>query len=164
MHNLHNAKDTNEEFRSQNLNWCENCSNVVDGAPLVLQDIQANASISINVWMKHPWNKPNNRGFVRIILGEVKSQLESTSIPWSVLRSKDESIPMHDIVILWSSTYSHRRIFLQSLEIPHQSLFCWSCHCCWKFTDWSQIWKISTLLLQTHFISHKVRAIAWTRL
>jgi len=38
------------------------------------------------------------------------------------------SIPQHDIVVLWSTTNSCRWVLLQPLEIPHQSLPRWSRH------------------------------------
>ena len=38
------------------------------------------------------------------------------------------SIPEHDIVVVWSTADTRRWVLLQPLEIPHQPLPCWSRH------------------------------------
>ena len=75
------------------MNRGEDGGDGVDRRPLGLNDVQAQRAVLVNIWMKHAGNKLNSRWRLRVILGELKPQLEHTSLPGCVRRTKDASFP-----------------------------------------------------------------------
>ena len=45
-----------------------------------------------------------------------------TSVPWSVLRSEDDRIPVHDVVWIGGAIYPLGRVLLQAFEVSHEPL------------------------------------------
>lgn len=64
----------------QRLNRGKYSCYIIDWAPLILQNVQANASISINIRVEHSRHKADCWWLIWIVLGELKSQLKRT---WS---------------------------------------------------------------------------------
>ena len=62
----------------QRLDAGEDSRHIIGWAPAVLEDIQADASISIDVGMEHLGKEFHHRGLVRVLLTELHSQLESS--------------------------------------------------------------------------------------
>nr|GMD58117.1 Os05g0182550 [Ipomoea batatas]GME01875.1 Os05g0182550 [Ipomoea batatas] len=78
--------------------------------------------------MEHSGNKSHCWWLIWIILCKLKCQLKRTSIPRSVIRPKNNSIPKHYVVVIRSTADASWRILLQPLEIPHQSFPRWRRH------------------------------------
>ena len=55
------------------LNGGENCRYIISRTPSVLQNIETNATISIDIGMEHFRNKANCGRFVRILFSELYS-------------------------------------------------------------------------------------------
>lgn len=72
--------------------------------------------------MEHRGDKPDRWRLVRVIFSELQSQLERTAIPGCIVRSEDDSIPEHDVVVLGSTTDPGGRVVLQALEVTHEAL------------------------------------------
>ena len=49
-------------------------------------------------------------------------RLRPTSVPWGVLRAKDDGIPHHDVIRIGRSIDTLRWIIFEALEISHQAL------------------------------------------
>lgn len=45
-----------------------------------------------------------------------------TAIPRRVFRTKDDRVPLHDVVGVWRAIGAFRRVRLEPLEVPHQPL------------------------------------------
>lgn len=100
--------------------------------------------------MEHRAFELDNRSFVWVLLRKFKCQLESacshsasslpnnrlhneqglssskllrtTSVPWSVIRAKNHSIPEHYTIVFGRAIHALRRVILKPFEIPHQPL------------------------------------------
>ena len=79
-----------------------------------------------------PWGviRPENPQNKKIKVSSETTKLLETKPVSTVLGSLPEydSIPEHDIVVVWSTADTRRWVLLQPLEIPHQPLPCWSRH------------------------------------
>lgn len=70
--------------------------------------------------MEHLGDKVDFWRLAWIILGELEGQLKRSTIPGSVIRAENHSIPGHDIIIQRCTTDAKRGILLHSLEVSHQ--------------------------------------------
>mmetsp|Transcript_843 Transcript_843/g.2122 ORF Transcript_843/g.2122 Transcript_843/m.2122 type:complete len:220 (-) Transcript_843:131-790(-) len=102
--------------------------NVQNWTPIVLEDVQANPSVRIYVRVEKLGNKLHQWSFFRVVFGKHKHQLESATLPCGVIRSEDDSVPFHNIVLAWCATNSSGRVLLQDLEVPNQTPTCRSRH------------------------------------
>jgi hypothetical protein len=73
----------------------------------------------LTVWVEHFRNKAHSWRLVWVVFSELQSQLECASVPWSIIRPEDDSVPQHDIVILRCPADSCRWIMLQTLKVSH---------------------------------------------
>lgn len=73
------------------MNGGEDGRNVIDGAPVALQDIEANAAVVVDIWMEQLGHKLDDRGFVGIVFRKNKREFESAAFPWSVVRALRET-------------------------------------------------------------------------
>lgn len=103
---LHVCRRVWVRVSQQRLDGGEDRCNVVDGTPLVLKNVEANAAIRVDytqkclvgtliarivehtIWVKHFCYKLNLRCLVRVLLGEGKRELEGSAFPRSFVRSK----------------------------------------------------------------------------
>jgi len=97
----------------------EHRGNVVNGTPLVLENVQTNRTIGVNVGMEHFGKEFDHWCFVRVLLCELQLQLEGASFPRCVFRSKYHRMPEHDVVIAGRTGNALGRISLKPLEISH---------------------------------------------
>lgn len=79
-----NRKDLQDKY----LNGCENGGNIINGAPLVLQNIEADCTISVNIGVKHLGDKLHFWRLVRVVLGEAELELEGATFPRCVVRTE----------------------------------------------------------------------------
>ncbi len=70
------------------MEWCGvRTGNVVDGGPLVLEDVQADAAIVVDVGVKHGRNEADLGRLVGVLLGELQLEPERATFPRRVVRS-----------------------------------------------------------------------------
>ena len=112
----------------QALNRREDCTDVINGRPLILQDIEANGSVSLDVGMKHFAYKADDGRLVRVLVSKVNGEVKRSTFPCSVFRAKNDRAPLHDVVTKGCTGAAFRRIVLDLFEVPDQSAPCQSCH------------------------------------
>ena len=78
--------------------------------------------------MEHAGDELHHRGLVGVLLRELESELEGATLPWSVLRAEDHTVPVENIILIGSAANSGRRIVHKALEIAHKPLTCRSRH------------------------------------
>jgi len=112
----------------QGLDGRQDGGHVVRGAPPVLKDVQADASVCVDVWMKHFADKSDCWWFVWILFGKTDCKLESPVFEWGFMWPEDDSVPQHDVVVSGGTADASRGVLLEPLEVTHQPSSCWSRH------------------------------------
>lgn len=108
-----------------NLNGGKDGRDIICRAPPILQDIQTDATICVNIRVKHFWHKTNCRWLVWVFLGEFDSQLESSILEWCVMRSvvitKTKLIVEHSLVsiIVLTQKWLHSKSWYCYLSEHH---------------------------------------------
>lgn len=105
----------------ETLDTRQDCRHIVRWAPSVLQNVQAQLTGGVYVWMEHLANELDCRWLVWILLLKVHNKSKGTVFKGSVRGSDDHSIPSHDIISHGRCGYTCRRICLHALEISHQT-------------------------------------------
>lgn len=102
---------------------------VVDGAPLVVEDliihaltVQANSPVGVYVRMEHLRREAHLGRLVRVLLREVERELEGAVLPNGVLGADYNCRPSHDVVLVGAGHYFGVVLALDLLEVAHQSL------------------------------------------
>jgi len=67
-------------------------------APLLFEDVEANAAIAVDVRMKYLCSERNLRRLEWIVWGEVNVHQENTTGKWAIGRTHDCSLPMKNIL------------------------------------------------------------------
>jgi hypothetical protein len=67
--------------------------------------------------MKHFALKNHVRSLVRVVLSELKLQLEKTSLPWGTFDALDDGFPLEEVVLQRGSANSFVVLFFYFLEI-----------------------------------------------
>lgn len=98
----------------QRLNTGQYSRYVINGRPLVLQDIQTDLTIVVDVRMEHFCQKSNLWRLVRIIFRKLEHQFEGSTLPWRVVGSKDNSLPHHNVGIHGGACHSWRWVILKA--------------------------------------------------
>jgi len=60
-------------------------SNVIDGRPLILENVQADASIIVYIGVEHCRNKTDLGWLVWVLLREFQLQSERAPFPWRII-------------------------------------------------------------------------------
>ncbi len=60
---------------------------VVDGAPVALQDVEADAAVVVHVGVEQFGDELHERGLVRVVLAEVEHELEGAALPGCFFRA-----------------------------------------------------------------------------
>lgn len=69
---------------------------------------------------------------------------------------ENNGIPEHNVVIIWRTADASRRVLLQPLEIPHQSLPCWRRH-----LHSLQSPKFKSFLVGTQWLALLISKLTW---
>eukprot|EP00302_Diacronema_sp_CCMP2436_P053959 CAMPEP_0180065450 /NCGR_PEP_ID=MMETSP0985-20121206/8752_1 /TAXON_ID=483367 /ORGANISM="non described non described, Strain CCMP 2436" /LENGTH=149 /DNA_ID=CAMNT_0021995881 /DNA_START=748 /DNA_END=1197 /DNA_ORIENTATION=+ len=104
----------------QRLDGGQDGGNIVDGRPLVLQDVEADRAVRVHVRVEELRHELDRRRLVRVVLRELELQAEGAVLPRRVVRAKDDGVPLHDVVILGRAADALRWVVLQPLEVAHQ--------------------------------------------
>lgn len=88
--------------------------NIINRGPLILQNIQADLSVIVNVRMEHLGQESDLRCLVRIIFREFEHEFEGSTLPRSIVRSKNDGLPQHNVRVHRSTRHTRRRVILQS--------------------------------------------------
>lgn len=86
-------------FTQQALQTEENTLHVVDGTPLVLQDVQTDAAGEVDIGVVDGDFEQNGRGSVRVVVGKGKGKTESESFVRSFGRSANGGSPGEEVAI-----------------------------------------------------------------
>ena len=76
----------------QRLDAGEDGGHVVGGAPPVLQDVEADAAVSVDVGVEHLRRELHHRRLVRVLLAELQRQLEGAVLEHNDGLSKVRSL------------------------------------------------------------------------
>ena len=101
----------------QTLDAGEDGGNVVDGTPLVLEDVQADLPVVVDVGVEHFGEEPDVRGLVGVVLGELQDQLERSALPRGVVGAEDDGLPHHNVVVHRCAGNSRGGIILESVGV-----------------------------------------------
>lgn len=93
---------------------------VVGRAPPVLKYVKADAPISVDIWMEHLREKFDDWRFVWVLFAEFHRELECAILKGSIMGTKDDGIPQHDVILPGSPRDPRWRVLLQSLEVSHK--------------------------------------------
>jgi len=93
---------------------------VVGRAPPVLKYVKADTPISVDIWMEHLREKLDYWRFVWVLFAEFHRELECAILKGSVMGTKDDGIPQHDVILPGSPRDPRWRVLLQSLEVSHK--------------------------------------------
>jgi hypothetical protein len=95
-------------------NWKEHLGDSESGAPLVLENIQANATVWIDVRVVDSGSKVAFRWLEWVVSWEVDVQKEDTSSIWGIIGSHDCGLPVILVFLVdWSSWTVGGGIFTQ---------------------------------------------------
>ena len=83
----------------QTLDAGEDGGNVVDGTPLILEDVEADLPVVVDVGVEHFGEESDVRGLVGVVLGELQDQLERSALPRGVVGTEDDGLPHHNVVV-----------------------------------------------------------------
>ena len=83
-------------FIEKGLDGDQHCSHVVQGRPLVFQDIEANVSMGVNVRVETCCLKCDDWGDIRIPRRELEGEFELQSLVDCLLRSFDRRHPLEE--------------------------------------------------------------------
>lgn len=75
----------------------------------------------LTVGMEELGHELHSRRLVRVLLAEVKTELEGPALPRRIVWTEDHSTPVHDVILMRSSCDALRRICLEALEVTHQA-------------------------------------------
>lgn len=93
---------------------CKNSGHIVGWTPSVLQDVEADAPVSVHVGMEHFRHEPDRGGFVGVFFREFYCELKGAVLEGRVVRAKDDGVPDHYVVVCGRSRHPRRGVFLQS--------------------------------------------------
>ena len=79
--------------------------------------------------MEHLGEELDDRRLVGILLAELHGELEGAVLEGGVVRPEDDGVPHHDVVLARSAGDAGRRVFLQTLEIAHETSSGGGRHC-----------------------------------
>ena len=103
-------------------------SHIVRGAPPILQDVQAEFTRAVDVWVEHLADELDARRLVRVCFFEVHDQFEGSIFEGRISRTNDDCIPGHHIVGNRGGRDTSGGIGLHTLEVAHQSTTCGGRH------------------------------------
>ena len=111
--------------------WEENLGDGKSWGPLLLEDIKADWSVGVDVWMIDPGGEVDLWWLEWVVSWEVDVQEEDTTSIWWVIRSHDGSLPVVLILLIdWSSgavgwwiLTEIDKFFLNSLDSWHKNLY-----------------------------------------
>jgi len=106
------------------LNTCKYRRNIIYWAPVILKDIKAYLSIIIDVGVEHFGNKLDGGGLVRVRFREFQYQLKGSTFPWSVVRSKNNCLPVKDIIVKRCTRHAAWGVMLEPFEIAKKPSAC----------------------------------------
>lgn len=90
--------------------------NVVDGTPLVLEDVQTDLPVVVDVGVEHFGQEADVGGLVGVVLGEFQDQLERAALPRGVVGAEDDGLPHHNVVVHRCAGNARGGIILQAGE------------------------------------------------
>ena len=88
--------------------------NVVDGTPLVLEDVQTDLPVVVDVGVEHFGQEADVGGLVGVVLGEFQDQLERAALPRGVVGAEDDGLPHHNVVVHRCAGNARGGIILQA--------------------------------------------------
>ena len=94
---------------------------VVDGAPLRLQDVEADLPVGVDVRVEDVRDEAHLRRLVRVLLRELEHEVEGTPLPRRVVRAEDDRRPEHDVVGQRRRVDARRRVAVHLLEVAHEA-------------------------------------------
>jgi ribosomal protein L19 len=68
--------------------------------PTILNDIQAQRSIRVHVWVKHFRRKSHFRRFIGVIMAKRQSKLKHTALPRRIFRADDLRRPDENVIVV----------------------------------------------------------------
>lgn len=117
---------------------------------------------------KLKWNLLTSipRSIIRTAIQEGKKKISTSSAkvlnPFTITTvishniPENNGIPEHNVVIIWRTADASRRVLLQPLEIPHQSLPCWRRH-----LHSLQPPKFKSFLVGTQWLALLISKLTW---
>jgi len=114
-------------IRQQGADWEQNLGDGQSWGPLLLEDIKADWTVGVDIWMIDPGGEIDLWGLEWVVGWEVNVQEEDTSSIRCVIRSHDGSLPMVLIFLVnWTSRAvggwvftEIDKLFLNSLDCRH---------------------------------------------
>ena len=111
-------------IRQQLLYRNEYALNVINWAPIVLEDVETYIAVVVNIWMENLCHKLNLRGFVGILIAKVHPQLKHSTFPLCVLRPKYDSSPLEYGIVIRDGCDGLVSCFILNLfEVFHETTF-----------------------------------------
>ena len=114
------------DFRHQRIIWVWIRQQRADGqqhfrdcqrrAPLFLENIKTDTSLTVNIWVVHLCLKLHFWRFKGIIRGKVNRHKEHASTVWTISGTHNSGLPVKQVISSWSSTTRGWRIPLQILR------------------------------------------------
>jgi len=105
----------------QALNAGQDSCHVICRTPSILQNIQAEFSSTIDVWVKHLADELHTGRLVGVLFFEVHDKAEGAILKGSVCWADDDGIPSHDIICYRRCGDAGGRISLHALEVTHET-------------------------------------------
>lgn len=103
-------------YREQHLGYCEG------RAPLLFQDIKADATIAVNVGVEHLCSEGNLGWLEWVIRWEVDGHQKHTSSERAVTWTHNSCLPVEHVITNRASTARSGRVLLQVLQLLVNSL------------------------------------------
>ena len=96
-------------FAKQALQAQQNALDVVDGAPLVLENVKAYAAGEVNVGMIDGGSEDHGRRGIGIVVWEGEAELEGQAGVGGVCRTDNGGSPVEQVPVVWESADARRR-------------------------------------------------------
>ena len=85
----------------QTLYRCQNRRNIINRAPLILQNIEADISVVVNIWVVNLGLEGHFGRLVGIGLWKDHWELKCAALPICVFWAINDGLPFHKIVFMW---------------------------------------------------------------
>ena len=111
----------------QGLDWEQDSSDLESWGPFVLQDIEADSSKLIDIWVVDFGSEKNLWGNHWILVWKEEFTGEQSSLVWSLCWSSNLDKEMSEICLIWLSVDAYNWILGKSLSFFQNSW--WNGHC-----------------------------------
>ena len=93
------------------------------------ENVQAYASIVVNVWMEHFRHEANFRSFIWVVLVELDDQIEDSALPNGIIWPENDGFPLEEGVPGWRGLNAVLGIVVvHLLQVLEKSALCVRTH------------------------------------